>query len=171
LRPLERDLDTQMLRRQVLDEGVPYEWIRVERRSDVTEFVVGRIPGIGLHLGMSRGLYAAWARLHQAQAEVPGDKPLFPADPVLRRRGEDEEGEEMSREARRTFYEREEERLETTKRDMARAYVTQEVPPELLRAAYPLVERPESRGGLLEARTAETYVAVEPTDPVLARGR
>ncbi len=170
LRPLERDLDTQMLRREMRDEGVPYEWIRAERRPDVTEFVVGRIPGIGLHLGMSLGLYAACARLHQVQAEVPADEPLFPADSLLRRQGEDEEREAMSREARRTFYEREEERLETAKREMARAYATQEVPPEWLRA-YPRVELPESRGGLLEARTAETYVAVEPTDPVLARGR
>ncbi|WP_225448280.1 hypothetical protein [Streptacidiphilus sp. P02-A3a] len=170
IRPVERDAGTHELRRMVLDGELPYEWVR-EQESPVREFVVGRIPGIGLHLGLSRGLYAACARLHQVQAEVPAEEPLFPADPFLVRRGDDEEREEMSREARRTFYEREDERLVTAKREMARAYATQEVPAGLLRGAPVVVERPEARGGLLEARTAETYVAVESTDPILSGRR
>ncbi|MFI9783102.1 hypothetical protein ACIHEI_06245 [Kitasatospora sp. NPDC051984] len=169
-RPLERDADTRELRGLLLDEGVPYEWIRQERGRNLREFVVGRIPGIGVHLGLSRGLYAACARLHQVQAEVPAEEPLFPADPFLSLRGEDEVREEVSREARRTFYEREDERLVTAKREMARAYAAQEVPVELLRGARLAVERPEA-SGLLEARTAETYVAVEPADPILSKRR
>ncbi|MER6364783.1 hypothetical protein [Kitasatospora sp. NPDC001527] len=167
--PLEWDAGTRELRGLMLDEGVPYEWIRQQEGPAVREFVVGRIPGIGVHLGLSRGLYAACARLHQVQAEVPAEEPLFPADPFLSRRGEDEAREEMSREARRTYYEREHERLVTAKREIARAYATQEVPTGLLHGARLSVERPEA-GGLLEARTAETYVAVEPPDPIL-RGR
>ncbi|WP_236652149.1 hypothetical protein [Streptacidiphilus neutrinimicus] len=170
LRPLEGDVATRELREMVLG-GIPLEWAREQQGSRVREFVVGRIPGIGLHLGLSRGLYAACARLHQAQAEVPADEPLFPADPFLTRRGEDEEREEMTREARRTFYEREEERLVTATREMTRAYAAEEVPAGFLRATRYAVERPEDRGGLLESRTAETYVAIEPTDPVLADRR
>lgn len=169
-RPLERDAGTRELRGLLLDEGVPYEWIRQERGPAVREFVVGRIPGIGVHLGLSRGLYAACARLHQVQADIPGEEPLFSADPFLSRRGEDEVREEMSREARRTYYEREDERLAAARREMARAYATQEVPTGLLRGARLAVERPEA-GGLLEARTAETYVAVEPADPILSGRR
>ncbi|WAL74587.1 hypothetical protein OU787_25680 [Kitasatospora sp. YST-16] len=169
--PLERDARTRELRAMVLDAGVPYEWVRAHEGDSVREFVVGRIPGIGLHLGLSLGMFAACARLHQVQAEVPAEEPLFPADPVLTGRGEDEEREAVSREARRTFYEREDERLETARRDMARAYATREVPTWLLRDAPTVVERPEARGGLLEARTAETYVAVESADPILSGRR
>ena len=170
MRPVERDAGTRELRR-MLRGGLPYEWAREQEGPAVQEFVVGRIPGIGLHLGLSRGLYAACARLHQVQAEVPAEEPLFPADPFLVRRGEDEEREEMSREARRTFYEREDERLVAVKREMARAYATQEVPAGLWRGASMEVEQPEARGELLEARTAETYVAVESTDPILSGRR
>ncbi|MFG2260267.1 hypothetical protein [Streptomyces mirabilis] len=167
MRPLELDAGTRDLRRRVLAEGVPYERLRQEQHSTVKEFVVGRIPGIGLHLGLSRGLYAACAHLHQMQTEIPAEEPLFPAAPFLVRRGADEEREEMSRKARRTFYEREDERLVTVRREMANAYRTQEVPAGLLRGAPLVVEGPEARGGVLEARTAETYMAVEPTDPIM----
>jgi len=171
LRPLERDVGTRVLREQMGNREMPYERLRRSQPTDVREFVVGRIPSIGLHLGLSRGLYAACARLHQAQVEVPAEEPLFPADRFLARRGEDDEREEVSREARRTFYEREDERLATARREMARAYANQEVPAEFLRGAPIEVDRLDASGGLLEARSAETYVAVEHTDPILAGRR
>ncbi|RAJ44766.1 hypothetical protein K353_01343 [Kitasatospora sp. SolWspMP-SS2h] len=169
-RPLEWDANTRELRSLLLHQGRHYESIRQEWGRNLREFVVGRIPGIGVHLGLSRGLYAACALLHLAQAEVPAEEPLFLADPFRSRREENEVREEMSREARRTFYEREDERLVVTKREMAHAYATQEVPAGLLRDPRLAVERPEANG-LLEARTAETYVAVESADPILSERR
>ncbi len=167
--PLERDVNTRFLREQALGLEVPYEWVR--ELPGVREFIVGRIPGIGLHLGLSRGLYAACARLHQVQADVPVEERLFPAERIFSRRGEDEEREEISREARRSFYEREYGRLGRARQEMADAYIRQDVPPEFLRRVRLAPQPPQTGGGLLEARTDETYVAVERTDPVLAARR
>ncbi|MFJ6620713.1 hypothetical protein ACIQOW_24450 [Kitasatospora sp. NPDC091335] len=164
--PLEFDTGTRYLRESPRRHGVPDAW--ADRMEGARTFLVGRIPGVGLHLGMSSGLYAACAALHRAQAEVPADEPVFPPDVPLAGLDEDDRREERSRRARRTFYDREHELLPRTKRDMADAYGEAERAPEGPVGTGFRPEPPDPVRELLEARTAETYLAIEPTDPVLA---
>lgn len=174
LTPVEVDEPTRALRFRLRSASVTSE-AALRAQGDAADFVAARLPGTGVHLGMSRRLFAACAALHQAQAEMPVNVPLFPADLVsLRRNVEDEQREEYSRDSRRAYYEQEEERGPRLRADVRRAFAQAEAQSwgELLpgRDARVSLEDPEA-SGLLEATTAETYLATAFTEPVLTSYR
>lgn len=69
LTPLERDEPTAQVRRR-LRQDLPRNAEGLRSRLDVDDFVAARIPGTGLHLGMSRRLFAACDALHPAQVSA-----------------------------------------------------------------------------------------------------
>jgi hypothetical protein len=174
LTPVERDEPTREIRYRLRSESVTGE-AALRSRGDVSDFIAARLPGTGVHLGMSRRLFAACAALHQAQSEMPVNEPLFPPDLVRPRHSvDDEEREEYSRAIRRAYYEREEERGPRLRADIrdgfaqADAWFWGDLLPE--RQVEVFMEDPEG-SGLLEGTTAETYLAIEHTAPVLANAR
>lgn len=174
LAPLERDEATREIRRRLRSESVTIEGA-LRSRKDTSDFITARLPDIGVHLVMSRGLFSACAALHQAQAGMPVTASLFPPDvrgPL--HRDDDEEREAYSRAARNAYYEREEEHgprlLDQVRRGFAQADA--QAWRDLLggrEARLALEDSEES--GLLEGMTGETYLAIDRTEPVLATAR
>ncbi|MFJ5845431.1 gamma-glutamyltransferase [Streptomyces sp. NPDC092903] len=170
LTPVEHDEPTRQIRHRLRSESVTSEAV-LRSRGDAGDFIAARLPGTGIHLGMSRRLFAACAALHQAQSEMPVSEPLFPPDTVrTRHRVDDEEREEHSRATRRAYYEQEEERGPHLRARIHREFVQADAQSwsDLLSGRH--VEVPlgdPEEGGLLEGTTAETYLAIERTEPVL----
>lgn len=174
LTPVERDEPTREIRYRLRSESVTDE-AALRSRGDASDFVAARLPGTGVHVGMSRRLFAACAALHQAQSEMPVNESLFLPDLVRRRHSvDDEEREEYSRATRRAYYEQEEERGPRLRADIRHGFAQADARPwsDLLSGRQVEVSLEDSEeSGLLEGTTAETYLAIEHTEPVLANAR
>ncbi|MFE7425246.1 hypothetical protein [Streptomyces sp. NPDC057545] len=133
----------------------------------MADFIAGRIPGTGTHVGMSRRLFSACRWLDELQVKVALEEEPR-RDPQPDRPDvswEDEALEAETRAARMSYHERLRHRdLSGTVRE---GFKQAERLPwrALLGDREPAVNW--RRGGLLEGATAETYIAVEASDPVL----
>lgn len=174
LTPVERDEPTREIRYRLRSESVTGE-AALRARGDASDFIAARLPGTGVHLGMSRRLFAACAALHQAQSEMPASESLFPPDLGRpRHRVDDEEREEFSRVTRRAYYEQEEERGPRLRADVRHGFAQADEWSwsDLLPGRQVEVSLEDSEASqLLEGTTAETYLAIEHTEPVLANAR
>lgn len=174
LTPLERDEPTREIRRRLRSESASSE-SELRSRKDASDFIAARLPGTGVHLGMSRRLFSACAALHQAQADMPVTESPFPPDVRrLRHRDDDAEREAYSRAARSAYYEQEEERGPRLRAEVRRGFARADAQAwgDLLhgREVRLALEDPEE-SEILEGTTAETYLAIDGTEPVLATGR
>ncbi|MEU0896762.1 hypothetical protein [Streptomyces massasporeus] len=172
---LEYDESTTGLRRRLRAQQVDTEG-SLASHTDATAFITARIPGTGIHLGLSRRLYAACAALHLQQTDMP-DTVAFAHGPRLNDPGfgqdqeDDEAREQYARRARQAHYEQEQ-RYRTRVREAVRtAFRLAEEHTEDSSLTGPLlplrVDDPD-KPLLLEAATPESYLALEPTDPVLS---
>ncbi|MFF0047819.1 hypothetical protein [Streptomyces sp. NPDC005498] len=170
LTSLEDDEDTQAARRRLADDPPATEQ-QLRGRPGVADFIAGRIPGTGTHVGMSRRLFSACRRLDALKIEAAREEEARRGPQAVRSDAFwDEEMLEAASRAERISY-RQYERRTGDRRATVRAGFAQgedlswmallgnRVPPVGWR-----------RAGLLEGATAETYIAVEASDPVL-RGR
>ncbi|MFJ3205077.1 hypothetical protein [Streptomyces sp. NPDC086989] len=164
---LEHDEPSVDLRRRLRAEGVHTEEAMTPR-ADASGFVAGRIPGTGIHLGLSRRMYSACAALHRAQSDIPdtGDAVSGPWP-----RDHDDAREQHARRTRESYYEREEQYRAFVREEVIRGFREAEDAPSggsFTGEPLPVALDDPRESGLLEAATAETYMAVEPTDPVLS---
>jgi hypothetical protein len=165
--PLEADTATTEVR-QRLHAQSPTEYQLLRDRPGVTDFVSCSIPGTGLHLGMTRHLYAACEQLFYEQARIadeigdlapglvlrPGDLPGI---------GSAEDFEEVLGEQRSRYQEREYADYHQIRGAVRRAYHQASSMDwrQLLDGAQP---RPVfDSEGLLEGATSQTYIALERT--------
>ncbi|MFJ8738282.1 gamma-glutamyltransferase [Embleya sp. NPDC127516] len=169
---LEHDVETRETRRALRGQW-PADHRGLRERPGVVDFISAPIPGTGVHLGMSRSLFAACASLHRGQMRIVRDTPglltsgrglhhlLFETDDDL---------EAVRREQRGRFRERETREHDRIRRDVREGYVrgADSDWAELLGGAEPRVSLGEN---LLEAAGPETYVAVERDEPMLAASR
>ncbi|MGW6418378.1 gamma-glutamyltransferase [Streptomyces sp. NPDC055055] len=172
---LEYDEATTGLRHRLQAQQVDTE-ANLASHSDATAFITGRIPGTGIHLGLSRRLYAACAALHLQQSDMP-DTMAFAGIPHLNDSGfgqaqdYDEAREQYARQARQAHYEQEQRYQTRVREAVTTAFRRAQTHPEESRLTdTPLpvrVDNPD-KPLLLEAATAESYLALEPTDPVLS---
>lgn len=163
---LEEDEATQAVRRRLAD-APPATERQIRDRPRVADFLSGHVPGTGIHVGMSRRLFAACRRLDPLQAEAaragrerrgpqPAEQELFWDDEAL---------EAAARAERAGYVERQ--RL-TDQREAVRAGFREADELSwntLLGGREPAVER--RHRSVWEGATAETYIAVEASDPVL----
>ncbi|WP_405716339.1 hypothetical protein OG264_38550 (plasmid) [Streptomyces xanthophaeus] len=176
---LEHDESTTGLRRRLRAQQVGTE-ATLASQEDATAFIAARIPGTGIHLGLSRRLYAACAALHLQQTDMPDtvdltDGPRLNGPLVDQNQDDDEVREQYARRARQAHYEQEQRYRTRVREAVSTAFRQAEEHPEgSLLTGPPLpvrVDNPD-KPLLLEAATAESYLALEPTDPVLsAAGR
>ncbi|WP_221890873.1 hypothetical protein [Microbispora sp. KK1-11] len=128
------------------------------------DFLACRIPGTEVHLGMSRKLFAACERLREE------DLAIAQRTPGLRAEDQPADDQELSEDAqeeqrltqRRIFRERQEEARPRLRPLLRHAYdrgATSDWSDLLRRRQEPELDL-ESDGGLLEAVTPETYLAV-----------
>lgn len=144
--------------------------------TDATAFIAARIPGTGIHLGLSRRLYAACEALYLQQTDMP-DTVAFADGPRLNDPGfgqdqdDDEARERYARRARQAHYEQEQRYRMRVREAVSTAFRLAEEHPEDSWLTGPLlpvrVDDPD-KPLLLEAAMAESYLALEPTDPVLS---
>ncbi|MFF6834665.1 hypothetical protein ACFY84_22745 [Streptomyces sp. NPDC012438] len=171
---VEHDEPTREIRRRLRSDSVTGE-AELRAHGDASDFIAARLPGIGLHLGMSRRLFAACAALHQAQSELPVDELVLLPDFVRQQHGvDDEEREEYSRATRRAYYAQEEERGFRLRADVRHGFAQADARSwsDLLSGRQVEVSLEDSEeSGLLEGTTAETYLAIEHSEPVLASAR
>ncbi|QNP65415.1 hypothetical protein IAG43_22455 [Streptomyces genisteinicus] len=173
LTPVEHDEPTREIRRRLRSDSVSGE-AALRAHGGAGDFVAARLPGVGLHLGMSRRLFAACAALHQAQSEMPVDESVFLPYSSLRHGVDDEEREEYSRATRRAYYEQEEERGFRLRAEVRRGFAQADErswSDLLMRRQVEVSLEDSEESGLLEGTTAETYLAIEHSDPVLASAR
>ncbi|MGW7138971.1 hypothetical protein, partial [Streptomyces xanthophaeus] len=176
---LEHDEPTTGLRRRLRAQQVDTEG-SLASQEDATGFIAARIPGTGIHLGLSRRLYAACAALHLQQTDMPDtvdltDGPRLNGPLVDQNQDDDEVREQYARRARQAHYEQEQRYRTRVREAVSSAFRQAEEHPEgswLTGSPLPVrVDNPD-KPLLLEAATAESYLALEPTDPVLsAAGR
>jgi hypothetical protein len=170
---LEHDESTTSLRRRLRAQQVDTEG-SLALHTDATAFIAARIPGTGIHLGLSRRLYAACAALHLQQTEMPNtavsagvprlDHPGFGQDQ------DDDAREQYARRARQAQYEQEQLDQTRVREAVDTAFWQAEEHPEDSRLTGPLPVRVDDpdKPMLLEAVTAESYLALEPADPLLS---
>ncbi|MFE3860301.1 hypothetical protein ACFXPT_07680 [Streptomyces goshikiensis] len=123
---------------------------------------------------MSRRLFAACAALQQAQSEMPVNESLFLSDLVRPHHSADDEEREYSRATRRAYYEQEEERGPRLRAYVRHGFAQADERSwsDLLSGRQVEVSLKDSEeSGLLEGMTAETYLAIEDSEPVLASAR
>lgn len=169
--PLERDSNLRDTRNAIRAD-YPSEKDQPRRReyaraASLDEFLTYRVPGTELHLGMSRELYAACAQLHREDQLIAEHTPGMRAEDLRADEPISEEAEERRRRTqRRAFRERQEEersRVEPRVREAFQEGRTRTWK-ELLRTENePRLDLGEN-SGLLEAATAETYLAVREDD-------
>ncbi|MFG2439676.1 hypothetical protein [Streptomyces sp. NPDC048508] len=171
---LELDEATTDLRRRLRAQQVDSVG-SLASHTDATAFIAARIPGTGIHVGLSRRLYAACAALHLQQRDMPDtvgfdglrlDDPGFGGDP------EDDEFRELyARRARQAHYEQEQRYRTRVREAVSTAFRLTEEHPEdsyLTGPVLPVRVDDPDEPLLLEAATAEAYLALELTDPVLS---
>ncbi|MEU6183183.1 hypothetical protein [Streptomyces coeruleorubidus] len=163
---IEEDEETQFVRQRLVEDPPATEQ-QLRGRLGVADFIAGRIPGTGTHVGMSRRLFSACRWLDQLQVKVALEEEPR-RDPQPDRPDvswEDEALEAETRGVSMSYHERLRHRnLSGTVRE---GFKQAERLPwrALLGDREPAVNW--RRGGLLEGATAETYIAVEASDPVL----
>ncbi|WP_433433083.1 hypothetical protein [Nonomuraea sp. CA-141351] len=165
--PLEGDDFTRAMRAEARGV-VPYierHTLRARVRSwGLDDFLTCRIPGTEVHLGMSRKLYAACERLHEEDLAIAQRTPGLRAEdqPADDQELSDDAQEERRLTQRRIFREQQEEarpRLRPRLRDAYERGATSDWSELLRRPQEPELDL-EGDGGLLEAATPETYLAV-----------
>ncbi|MGW2161630.1 hypothetical protein [Nonomuraea sp. NPDC001699] len=165
--PLEGDDFTRAMRAEALGVA-PYterHTLRARVRSwGLDDFLTCRIPGTEVRLGMSRKLFAACERLHEEDLAIAQRTPGLRAEDQLA------DVQELNKEAqeeqrliqRRIFRERQEEvrpRLRPLLRSAYEEGATRDWSDLLHRSQEPELDL-AGDGGLLEAATPETYLAV-----------
>ncbi|MFI6579604.1 gamma-glutamyltransferase [Embleya sp. NPDC050493] len=169
---LEDDIETREVRRE-LREGLPVDHRGLRERAGVADFISAPVPGTGVHLGMSRGLFAACERLHREQRRIAEETPgvLTSGHGLQRLLFETEDDlEAVRRQQRGRFRERETRERHRIRQEVREGYVrgADSDWAELLGGTEPRV----SLGAdLLEAAGLDTYVAVERDEPMLAAAR
>ncbi|NJQ03305.1 gamma-glutamyltransferase [Streptomyces sp. PLAI1-29] len=138
------------------------------RLIGLDDFLTCRIPGTELHLGMSRRLFAACARLHHEDRMIAERTPgLRAEDQRFAEEPADEEAEEERRRTqRRIFREQQEEARPQLRRLVRQAYdqgADQEWSDLLPDQQEPRLDL-DDHPGLLEAATPETYLALRRDD-------
>ncbi|MED7929511.1 hypothetical protein SMD20_35075 [Nonomuraea sp. LP-02] len=160
LTPLESDQATTRVRERQVAPGV-----------EAIDFIVGKIQGIGVHLGMSVRLFAACNELHRAQANA-----AYAAVPELSRwRGinrsrpaygdiDQIDDDAFVYQSFRNYFES---ALQQTRPSLRSAFEGEGgfTISDLLRGRE--FERSYASLGLLEGVTAETYIAIESNSPIL----
>ncbi|WP_405543274.1 gamma-glutamyltransferase [Streptomyces goshikiensis] len=164
--PLERDTYAHAMRGDVraafADDAQPGRR-EYARTLGLDDFLTYRVPGTELRLGMSRQLFAACAQLHREDQLIAEQTPGMRAEDVRAGEPVSEEAEERRRHTqRRVFREQQDEqraRIEPRVRE-AFEYGRNRPWRELLHTQNdPRLDLDEDPG-LLEAATAETYLAV-----------
>ncbi|MDF5758793.1 hypothetical protein [Spongiactinospora sp. TRM90649] len=175
--PLESDDLTRALRAEARTEANYYadrRTLRTRLRSmGLDDFLTCRILGTGVHLGMSRQLFAACERLHEEDLAIAQRIPGLRAEDQLaddQELGDDAQEEQRFTE-RRILREREEEARPRLHFLLRQAYVqgaTREWSDLLHRPEEPELDLAGDEG-LLEAATPETYLTVSRYDLPPAR--
>lgn len=168
--PLERDTDAQDmrsdLRAEFADDSQPGRR-EYARSLGLDDFLTYRVPGTELRLGMSRQLFAACAQLHREDQLIAERTPGMRAEDVRADEPASEEAEERRRHTqRRVFRERQEEQRARIEPRVRAAFEDGRDRPwrELLHTQNdPRLDLDEDPG-LLEAATAETYLAIREDD-------
>lgn len=174
--PLENDDLTRALRANAREAAPHIEphTLRTQIRSwGLDDFLTCRIPGTEVHLGMSRKLFAACARLHEEDLAIARRTPGLRAkdQPPLGQGLSDEAQEVQELNQRRTFREQQEEARPRLRPLLRHAYeqgATTDWSDLLRRPQEPKLDL-EGDEGLLEAATPETYLAVSRYDLPPAR--
>lgn len=158
--PLERT-DTAAMRADAGEAALSAE--RSARRNRIRDiglddFLTCRIAETGIHLGMSRQLFAACATLHARAIELRAPSLLAEEAAEL----VDDEREERGLDDRRNFYTQLEEALPRLQRQLREAYETaaEDEWSDLLDSNQNLQTDAQSDEILLEAITPGTYLAV-----------
>ncbi|MFC8663155.1 gamma-glutamyltransferase [Streptomyces sp. NPDC057199] len=174
--PLENDDLTLAMRADARGAALHIEshTLRAQMRSwGLDDFLTCRIPGTEVHLGMSRKLFAACARLHEEDLAIAQRTPGLRAEdqPALDQGLSDTAQEAQRLTQRRIFREQQEEarpRLRPLLRDAYERGTTSDWSDLLRRPQEPKLDL-EGDEGLLEAATPETYLAVSRYDLPPAR--
>ncbi|WP_406406172.1 hypothetical protein [Streptomyces sp. NBC_01643] len=167
---IEEDEETQVVR-QRLDDDPPATEQHMRGRRGVADFIAGRIPGTGTHVGMSRRLFAACRNLDvlQVQAAREAEVSVVPL-PIESDVVWDDEAVNAATRAEQMVYregQQPRERHRTVREGFERSdSMSWRM---LLGDREPVVNW--RRRGLLEGATAETYIAIETSDPVLRSSR
>ncbi|GAB3450237.1 hypothetical protein GCM10027570_25250 [Streptomonospora sediminis] len=177
LRLLERDGATGWLRRR-LRQVLPAGAAELLQRDGLRAMLTAPLPGTGMTVGMSSHLFAACMRLHQEQQriveETRSDDAASPGDGVLADRVPEGDGmrareQELDYRFRRYRVRAAEQRARV--RDAVREAYGEEAG-ERLGAVMGRLEPTVGPvpGTVLEAATAETYIALPVSDPVVDAG-
>ncbi|MEU9305235.1 hypothetical protein [Streptomyces sp. NPDC048269] len=168
--PLEHDSSARAMRNAVRAETSDSDQSGRRghaRALGLDDFLTHRVPGTELRLGMSRQLFAACAQLHYEDQLIAERTPGMRAEDLRADEPASEEAEERRRQTqRRVFREQQEEELARIEPRVHAAFEHGRDRPwrELLHTQsdphFDLDEDP----GLLEAATAETYLAVREDD-------
>lgn len=168
--PLERDSGARAMRNTVRAETSDSD--QPGRRGHaralgLDDFLTYRVPGTELRLGMSRQLFAACAQLHHEDQLIAERTPGMRAEDLRSDEPASEEAEERRRQTqRRVFRERQEEERARIEPRVRAAFEHGRDRPwrELLHTqSDPRLDLDEDPG-LLEAATAETYLALYEDD-------
>ncbi|GAA2463365.1 gamma-glutamyltransferase [Streptomyces macrosporus] len=170
--PLEADGETRARRadlRGAAASGTETPLLReLTRKMGLDDFLTCRIPGTEVVLGMSRRLFAACEQLHEADRLIAESTPgLRAEDQPHGHEPLDEDAEEEARRARRLIFREQQDEARPRLRPLVRqAYEQGDTRP--WSAFLPSGQEPRlnlaSDPGLLEAATAETYLAVRRED-------
>jgi hypothetical protein len=171
LTPLEDDPATTEIRQRLRTQPLT-NYRELRQRTEVTDFVAGAVGATGVHVGMSRRLFAACERLFQQRVriiEATRAVSTLSDTQVGYAEGpspEDEEWERMEREQRRRHRGREYDERDHIRETVGEAYrqADQLEWPQLLGGIEPDLNLDD---GLLEGATAETYIGIQPDDPLL----
>ncbi|KMS81719.1 hypothetical protein ACH49_01740 [Streptomyces leeuwenhoekii] len=164
---LEEDEETQAVR-QRLEESPPVIERQMRGRPGVTDFISGRIPGTGTHVGMSRRLFASCRRLDTLQVEAAREERERRGPQPIMSEGlpwDDEALESVAQAERVSYFERQ---RFMGRREAVRAgfdEADQLSWSTLLGGREPAIDW--RRRHVFEGATPETYIAIETSDPVL----
>jgi hypothetical protein len=169
LTPLELDVATLELRRE-LQARPPVDETELRQRGGTGDFLVRRVSGTDVFLGMSRRLFAACKRLHEEQMLMVDEDPVLSTMAALEEE-QDFDDDEVLRESRRQdfrdrYRDRQYEQGPRLRPAIRRAYEEAETQDwvELTEGARPGVVIDGQ--GLLEGATAETYIALGGANPL-----
>lgn len=168
--PLEHDSNARGLRDAVRAETADSD--RPRRRAHalargLDDFLTYRIPGTELRLGMSRQLFAACAQLHREDRLIAERTPGMRAEDLRADEPVSEEAEERRRQTQRRVFREQQEEARSRIEPRVRAAFERgrdRTWRELLHTRYDMRLDLDEDPGLLEAATAETYLAVREED-------
>lgn len=170
VKPLEDDPSTVEARRWVRSHGPADYWETQQllRAAGMDDFITGRVAGTDVRLGMSRRLFAACDTLYREDARVAERTPGLRAEDQREATLDDAEQQQRRHRQRLEFRERQYDARTETRRVVGEAFRRgADIDwSDLLGGGSPGTELGD--GQLLEGATAETYVAIRVTDPVLS---